>query len=713
LKIQLKRSSVLELGSAKEPTSAQMEYGELAVNYSNGDPAIFLKDSNNNIIRIAGVGNINAGDNPSGDVLPPTGNNVGDIFFNTSNNTMYYWDGSVWVPIANDVSAADIFVGTLAEIDAESPAADRRNGFLWWNTEDGTLYIWYIDDNTSQFVIAIPSSGGGGGASVVVNDIPPGDAVQGDMWWNTTDGRLYIYYQDELTSQWVDASPDSYSPDVYVEKAGDNMTGDLTFGTGPNTKLDVSGTAIFSQGNIVFNLDGSAELAGGILKIQNDGSQKATRADATCYYLESLTTGGYLTLYDDAAGATIQLNGALGTGTFTGNLTLPGGGGATDALQKQEIDGLINSATYWGRNGTTLKPANDGDSIEADSAIFAKGVLASEISTEKNDAAVNARQYTTGGYNFNGNNAAGTSTFSVTEAGKVNSTGGFLATADATYLSYSNTPGVVFGVYSNSGSGIYSTISRDGSAIFSQGNIKLNADGSADLAGGILKIRNDGSQLATRADNICYFLEAETTGGYLSLYGGSADPSIQLNGATGGATFKGPVQYTGAGGNYCYTIGGATTSSGGLYMDGSAAGALYLAPGSGQAATISLTGNNGDANFSGSVTSNGTVLTSDARFKENITPAKSQLADVVALGSILKNYNWNDDAPVNEQLRSVRQLGLIAQEAAEICPSLVKEIHGTKDDSYKGISSDALIMKLLGAVADLSAKVTQLEGGIN
>ena len=54
MKIQLKRSNVLEGGSAKEPTAQQMEYGELAVNYNNGDPAIFIKDSTDAIIRIAG-----------------------------------------------------------------------------------------------------------------------------------------------------------------------------------------------------------------------------------------------------------------------------------------------------------------------------------------------------------------------------------------------------------------------------------------------------------------------------------------------------------------------------------------------------------------------------------------------------------------------------------------------------------------------------------
>ena len=56
MKLQLKRSNVLEGGFAKAPTTAQMEYGELAVNYNLDDPCIFLKDSNNNIIRISGKG---------------------------------------------------------------------------------------------------------------------------------------------------------------------------------------------------------------------------------------------------------------------------------------------------------------------------------------------------------------------------------------------------------------------------------------------------------------------------------------------------------------------------------------------------------------------------------------------------------------------------------------------------------------------------------
>ena len=116
---------------------------------------------------------------------------------------------------------------------------------------------------------------------------------------------------------------------------------------------------------------------------------------------------------------------------------------------------------------------------------------------------------------------------------------------------------------------------------------------------------------------------------------------------------------------------------------------------------------NGNAAFTGTVTAT-VVPPSDARFKENITPAKPQLADVVALGGILKNYDWNDEAPVNDEIRAQRQLGLIAQEAAEICPTLVKEL-GSEENRYKGIPMEALIMKLIGAVSELKTELDQLK----
>ena len=181
----------------------------------------------------------------------------------------------------------------------------------------------------------------------------------------------------------------------------------------------------------------------------------------------------------------------------------------------------------------------------------------------------------------------------------------------------------------------------------------------------------------------------------------------------------------------------------------------------GSTSTTSEIKGDGSATFNGTVTAASYVTSSDQRFKENITDATSQLADVVALGNNLRNWDWTDDAPVSD--KDTRFLGLVAQEAETISPGIVATIARTKDgdeltpevvvpavyetrtvpavldeegeviepetteevlvteeqvtpatyeqldDSYKGIKNDVLVMKLLGAVAELSAKVAALE----
>lgn len=70
MKIQLKRSVVLDGDAAKAPDVNQMKYGELAVNYNLADPALFLKVSDNategggteQVVRLAGAGSTGVGD---------------------------------------------------------------------------------------------------------------------------------------------------------------------------------------------------------------------------------------------------------------------------------------------------------------------------------------------------------------------------------------------------------------------------------------------------------------------------------------------------------------------------------------------------------------------------------------------------------------------------------------------------------------------------
>ncbi len=64
MKFQLKRSDQLtQGGTALTPNGQYLEFGEIAINYNATDPAIFFKDTLNNVIRISGVGaQIGSGD---------------------------------------------------------------------------------------------------------------------------------------------------------------------------------------------------------------------------------------------------------------------------------------------------------------------------------------------------------------------------------------------------------------------------------------------------------------------------------------------------------------------------------------------------------------------------------------------------------------------------------------------------------------------------
>ena len=185
MKIQLKRSNVLDGGVAKEPTAVQMEYGELAVNYNTDDPAIFLKDSNDNIIRIAGaLGDITFPEAGGGPHQPGTSddryvevngdNMTGNLTLGTDKITLNASTGKV-----TSASTVESDLGTTLVtkdyLKAQSPqtppvttsdtapaAGDSEDGDLWWDSSDGSgpLYVYYDDGNSSQWVEASPQGEG-------------------------------------------------------------------------------------------------------------------------------------------------------------------------------------------------------------------------------------------------------------------------------------------------------------------------------------------------------------------------------------------------------------------------------------------------------------------------------------------------------------------------------------------------------------------------
>ena len=104
---------------------------------------------------------------------------------------------------------------------------------LSWPTSDGSANQVLQTDGSGQLSF-VAQSGGGGGASVTTSDTAPSSPSGGDLWFDTTTLRLYVYYNDGSSSQWVKANPsgsrDSNTSVAIQETAPSNpSSGDMWF----------------------------------------------------------------------------------------------------------------------------------------------------------------------------------------------------------------------------------------------------------------------------------------------------------------------------------------------------------------------------------------------------------------------------------------------------------------------------------------------------
>ena len=94
MKIQLKHSNVLNSGAAQQPTAPNMLDGEIAVNFNASDPAIFIKNSSGDIVRIAGKDNLSFTGYEAAiqsAATPPAGLEEGNLYFDTDENRLFYY----------------------------------------------------------------------------------------------------------------------------------------------------------------------------------------------------------------------------------------------------------------------------------------------------------------------------------------------------------------------------------------------------------------------------------------------------------------------------------------------------------------------------------------------------------------------------------------------------------------------------------------------
>ena len=67
-----------------------------------------------------------------------------------------------------------------------------------------------------------------GGSSTFISYSEPGNAKAGDLWWSSENGRLYIYYIDADSAQWISANPVGMRPLAYSSNVLSGFSGATT-----------------------------------------------------------------------------------------------------------------------------------------------------------------------------------------------------------------------------------------------------------------------------------------------------------------------------------------------------------------------------------------------------------------------------------------------------------------------------------------------------
>ena len=216
---------------------------------------------------VTATGGFNLGISSAG--TPITSGPITTLNFIGAGNTFAVNGTTVDVSIAGGggggSAAASVAISTTSP---ENPS----EGDLWYNSLLGRTFVYYTDEDSSQWVDTAPFNqsfegiagigiataggtvgtdvtlldfrgagistvtvasgvgtifieGGGGGASVSIGDEPPEDPEEGDLWYSSVLGRTFIYYVDDDSSQWVDASPFNISkPDLTPGKTSYTFT---------------------------------------------------------------------------------------------------------------------------------------------------------------------------------------------------------------------------------------------------------------------------------------------------------------------------------------------------------------------------------------------------------------------------------------------------------------------------------------------------------
>ena len=106
---------------------------------------------------------------------------------------------------------------------------------------------------------------------------------------------------------------------------------------------------------------------------------------------------------------------------------------------------------------------------------------------------------------------------------------------------------------------------------------------------------------------------------------------------------------------------------------------------------------------SGGVSSNGVLLTSDAKFKKNLLPINDSLEKVLGMKGL--SYEWKTDEYIEKSFPEGRHYGVIAQQIEKVLPEVVN----TAPDGTKAVAYTEIIPVLIEAIKEQQKQIDELK----
>ena len=111
----------------------------------------------------------------------------------TYNSSKGYW------------TTASSGTATTQVTTSDSAPSNPADGDLWYDTDTGGIFVYYADGTSNQWVQIIGQQGEQGPQGTLsTSDSAPSNPSDGDLWYDTDDGGLFIYYADGSSNQWVE-----------------------------------------------------------------------------------------------------------------------------------------------------------------------------------------------------------------------------------------------------------------------------------------------------------------------------------------------------------------------------------------------------------------------------------------------------------------------------------------------------------------------------